>query len=1299
MTDEREATGPVLMRRDAERLRRLRRRMNDVVRRGKPADRISRQISELLDEGPGRVVARQRALPVITYPDSLPVATYRDQIIEAIGAHQVVIVAGETGSGKTTQLPKMCLEAGLGVRGEIGCTQPRRIAAVTVAARVSEELGVQGTATVGHQVRFDNATDPTTLIKFMTDGILLAQIPSDRLLLGYDALIIDEAHERSLNIDFLLGYLKQMLPRRPDLRVLVSSATLDVARFSQHFDNAPVIDVPGRTFPVEVRYQDPRQEEMDLPHEVARAVEGLTRSEPRGDILVFLSGEQDIRETEKVLSRRIRQSDTEVIPLLARLPVAQQRRAFQVGGRQRIVLATNVAETSVTIPGIRYVIDSGLARLNRYNPRTQVQRLHIEAISQASARQRQGRCGRLGPGICIRLGNEEEFAQRDDFTPPEIRRVSLASVILRMMDLGLGRVEQFPFLDPPAAIMVSDGYRELEELGALTRGGALTPLGRQLVRLPTEPRLGRMLLAAGKGGALEEVLTLVAALSVDDVRLRPIDKRDEADALHRRFQTETNDFAGLVKLWAYWKEACRAHRSRTGQRRFCHSQLLSYRRLREWENVRRQLAEVCREIGLKGATHAANDEQLLHALLPGLLNKVGMRTPEGDYRGARGVRFWLHPGSGVAKKRPPWVVAGELVDTSRLFGRTVAAIDVGWLEPLAGDLCSHSYGEPFWEPEEGYVRVKETVRLYGLPIIEGRQCDFSRVDLDAARSMFIAHALVRGEAPHLPAGVLRENTELFTELRQLEARTRCHDLLIDESDIVALYAARLGARVCSLPSLKRWFSGSTTAERESLRFSRDELLRSEPDALVDEHFPTVVTLGNVVLPLSYRHRRGEDIDGVTCVVPISDLDSVSAWSHDWGVPGLLPEKVLYLLRCLPKRIRKGLVPVPGAVKRFLSQEHDRSRSLREALTRFVRYETGEVIPSDMWPERVPDHLAVRFEVIDDSGKSLASGRDWEQVVREASEAVGGRLQAQRGRPTHGGDARPQTTQWQRTGLVRWDVGTLPERVDVGQSGMPVYHYPTLVDRGATVDLALLDHAELALRAHADGVHRLCMLGLEQPLRKLGGIPSLGQGALAGCAVLRMEPRPLTAALAEAAVRSLCQHQSGGIRTAEAFEAAVAQAAPKLYHEVRQLQAALGEAIPKAMEVLARCEGLNGEAFAVSVRDVRDQISALFRVESMARTPARWLMRYPAYLRAAEIRLEKLRQSVARDGEWMAILTPYLAQLPPLDPSLPETLHANHVVAYRWHLEEWRISLFAQQVGTATKVSAKRLDRLWSEAAR
>ncbi len=1245
------------------------------------------------DERQGRgVSARRDSFPSVRYPEALPVVEHRERILDALRDHQVIIVAGETGSGKTTQLPKMCLEAGFGAQGLIGCTQPRRIAAVTVAARVADELGVSDSR-VGHQVRFDNATDERTLISFMTDGILLAQIPSDRLLRRYDLLMIDEAHERSLNIDFLLGYLKGLLPRRPELRVVVSSATLDVERFSAHFGGAPVIDVPGRTYPVEVRYQLPREDDMDLPHEVVRAVEGLIREEPRGDMLVFLSGEQDIREVEKVLTRRVRQGDVEIIPLLARLPVAQQRRAFQVGGRRRIVLATNVAETSVTIPGIRYVIDSGLARLNRYNPRTQVQRLHIEPISQASARQRQGRCGRLGPGVCIRLGSEDEFARREPFTPPEIRRVSLASVILRMMDLGLGRVENFPFLDPPAPAMVRDGYRELEELGALNGARRLTDLGRRLVRLPVEPRLGRMLLAAGNEGPLDEVLTLVAALSVDDVRLRPMDQREAADLLHRRFQSETNDFAGILKLWAYWREACRTHRSRTGQRRFCHAQMLSYRRLREWANVREQLADATREMGLKGSRHAANDERLLKALLPGLLNKIGMRTPEGDYRGARGVRFWLHPGSGLAKKQPPWVVVGELVDTSRLFGRTVAAIDVGWIEPLAQRLCRYAYGEPYWDEQHGFVRAKETVRLYGLPIVEGRQRDYSRVDRAAARRIFIAHALVRGELPHLPPGVLRENAMLLADLHQLEERVRRHDLLVDEEELVDFYDERLGRGVASLPGLKRWISSCTELERDALRLTREVVLREEPDAGVEQAFPRTVTLGDVVLPLTYAHQRGEESDGVTCVVPLDEIARVSAWSHDWGVPGLLPEKVLFMLRSLPKRLRRELVPVPGAVERFLATEHDRSRPLIEALVKFVRYETGELVTPDMWPERIPDHLKVRFEVVDAKGRRLAMGREWEDVARQAAQAAGGALPSRGGR--RGVATQPRTRElerWHRRGVTTWCVEALPERVDVGQVGIPVYHYPAWVDRGDTVDLTLLANAEHARRCHADGVQRLSLLALEKSLRTLGTIPAMCRDAAVSAVVLGVDVRALVSGLAEASVRSLCQ-DDGVPRDATLFAERVADATGRLYALVRQLQEALEESLIMGAGVLAACERLGADAFADSVCDIRSQLNALFDVERIRRTPARWLGRYPAYLRALNVRVEKLPHGLARDRAWMAQMAPYVARVADRG-ELPESLRMDAWIPYRWMVEEWRISLFAQQVGTSLKVSPKRLDLVW-----
>jgi ATP-dependent helicase HrpA len=875
--------------------------------------------------------------PAIHYPPDLPISTHRELIADALRRHQVVIICGDTGSGKTTQLPKIALETGRGRQARIGCTQPRRLAAVTVAARVAEEFGQPPGRFIGYQHRFEQRVSPESRIVFMTDGLLLAETRRDRLLRAYDTLIIDEAHERSLNIDFLLGILQGILPRRPDLKLLISSATLDGERFARFFQDSPVLRIPGRLYPIDLRYRPPAEDDADLPRLVAHAVDELTGEAP-GDVLVFLPGERDIRETANTLQGR-HLPRTEIIPLLASLPAGEQQRAFRLSANRRIILATNVAETSVTIPGIRYVIDSGLARISRYHHRTRVQRLHIEPISQASANQRMGRCGRLGPGICIRLYDEEEFRRRDPHTDPEILRASLAGVILTMLDLRLGDITRFPFLDPPSPHMIKEGYRELLELGALAERPAaphafealapvLSPIGTRLARLPVEPRLGRILLAAHEEKALRDALIVVAAMECDDPRRRPIDKQTEADTCHARFLTPHSDFAALLQLWR-WYDVQTRQASQGVARRLCRDHFLSFPRMTEWRDLRDQLERLCRELQLNPQSAEGGDTGLHRSLLTGLLGSIGLRDPEtNDYRGPHGLRFALFPGSGLLKKRkheahpPPerasgspratpaltWLMAGEMVETSRLYARQAARIDPSWIEPLARHLCKYSYHSPEWDADKGYVRVRERVTLYGLVLVENRLRDYSRIAPAESRALFIRHALVAGEFPR-PPPCLGANFARLDALRLAEQKTRRHGQLLDEERVAAFYDRRLPAEICNADALRRWARQASAAELDALQFGPDDL----PAADIATGYPDTITVAGHHLPLTYHHNPGETEDGILCTLPAGLLENLRAWRAEWLVPGALPEKVHWMLSTLPGKTRRLLAPLDETV--------------------------------------------------------------------------------------------------------------------------------------------------------------------------------------------------------------------------------------------------------------------------------------------------------------------------------------------------------------------------------------------------
>ncbi|MEN8166589.1 MAG: ATP-dependent RNA helicase HrpA, partial [Pseudomonadota bacterium] len=1064
----------------------FRRRLQGLRKRrkaGQPFDLGLEKLVRDIEASKQRFERRKQQLPAPAFPAELPISARVEEIKALISRHQVIVLCGETGSGKSTQLPKICLSLGRGVEGFIGHTQPRRIAARTLASRIASELGVEPGSSVGYKVRFSDRTRPDTHIKLMTDGILLAEIQQDPYLNQYDTLIIDEAHERSLNIDFLLGYLKKLLPRRPDLKLIITSATIDPDRFSKHFNEAPVIEVSGRTYPVELHYRPLEEEgsyERDDPMQqaIVDAVDELSRID-RGDILVFLSGEREIRETAETL-RKHKLQLTEILPLYARLSPAEQGQVFKPHGKRRIVLATNVAETSLTVPGIRYVIDAGFARISRYSHRSKVQRLPVERISQASADQRKGRCGRLAAGICIRLYSQEDFDSRLPFTEPEIQRTNLASVILQMKLLGFGEIEAFPFVDPPDSRLIKDGYRVLEEIGAIGGDKRVTRLGKQLARLPVDPRIARMLLASAHAHCLREVMVIAAALSVPDPRDRPLEKQQQADEAHAQFKHEESDFLGYLQLWDQMEEQ-RRHLSKHKFRKHCRANFLSWTRMQEWHDIHTQLRMQMHDMGFKENAAEAGYEEIHRAVLSGLLSHIGFRSKERDYLGARNSRFHIFPGSGLFKKQPKWVVAAELVETTKLYARTVAAIQPAWVEAVAGHLLNRSYSEPHWEKRRGQVAGYEKVSLFGLTLVARRKINFGPIDPPVAREIFIRSALVDGDF-HTRAPFWRHNQELIEAVRDLEAKSRRRDILVDEERIYEFYEKRISQGIFNTPEFEKWLKKIAKQQPKLLYLEESDLLREEAERVSAEQFPDHLSIGGMQLPLEYHFDPGQQADGVALVVPQSVLNQVTEERLQWLVPGLLRERVIGLLRGLPKSLRRSFVPVPDYADACLKGLEASDRPLVQVLGERLKQMTGVHIPEDAWSEAgLPDHLRMQLRVVDEQGKTLGISRRLAEVKQIAAKK---------------GQSRPHqlaTPGMQRSGIKVWDFGELQQSVTVEQGGIRLVGFPALVDEGESVAIRLLDSEPLAQHNHKAGVRRLIMLKLNKEIRYLRrNLPNLAR---------------------------------------------------------------------------------------------------------------------------------------------------------------------------------------------------------------
>ena len=1236
------------------------------------------------------------------YPGELPICEHREEILALLKKNDVVIVCGDTGSGKTTQLPKMAMELGRGKNGRrIACPQPRRLAAVTVAERVAEELKSPVGGIIGYQHRFARRVSEETRVKFMTDGVLLAETRSDPLLRAYDTIIVDEAHERSLNVDFLLGILKRILEKRRDLKVIVSSATLDTERFSQFFGGAPTLSIPGRLFPIEIQYREPPDgEEADLPREISAAIRTLP---PNDDVLVFLPGERDIREAADYLGRSQFHRDDETIPLLASLPAAEQQRAFRPSQKRRVILATNVAETSVTIPGIRAVVDSGLARISRYVHRTQVQRLQIEPVSQASARQRAGRCGRLGPGTCIRLYSEKDFESREAYTPPEVLRSSLAGVILTMLDLRLGNIENFPFIDPPRPTMIREGLRELLELGAIRHDAdhdiALTATGRKLARIPVEPRLARMLLAASQFATLPSALPIVAAMSCDDPRRRPVDEKEKADQAHAQFRVPGSDFLGTLKLWKWWDEKSK-ELSQTQLRKLAPKTYLSYPKMREWRDLVRQLTDLSKRLGLDIESDNGGPDALHRALLTGLLARIGHLDPEtNDYRGAHALRFALHPSSVLGKRRssarpprqsgnkalgqsgnsPEWIVAGELVDTSRLFARNAAEIDVRWIEPLAGDIAKHSYRSPEWDAENGFVRATEQVTLYGLVIVPARRRDYSRIDPALSRQMFLLHALAMGEFPHPPPSV-RENAALIGEIKKRAERLRRPELF-DANALVQHFDEAIPREIVSTRDLVKWLRVATDEEKSRFRLDKRQWLPKV--GVSSAAFPDSIRIGGVKLALSYRHTPDDpERDGITCTVRKSDAAVLKLWSADWLVPGALPEKLAFLLGVLPSSLRRVVSPISDTVAIIAPLLSPGEKPLVDAVREVLKTHNGIAIPSAAWENvKYPPHLLVRYRIKDEDGKIVAETRDLDAAL--AAAGVGGRSASA---------SSPHNDEKH----VSWDFGTLDERQTASSAGWTLTHYPALSDEGDGVRIKLFKSADDAARAHEAGVIRLFFLRLTQHTRPSFATNRLPLSAGLYLGTIGYERSRIADDLLWAAIRKGAVEGLAPIRSKEDFETRLRERRGAIDAARAELSALFSSILESAAECAERLETA---APAEDIYDaVETQLAWLVFPGFLKAVPPERLKHYDRYLRGIRVRIDRARSNPSGDRTKESRVAPYWEQYrEAILGKGPKIANRDALAEYRWMVEEFRVSVFAPEVRAAIPVSEKRLDAKWAEA--
>ncbi|MEW2486993.1 ATP-dependent RNA helicase HrpA [Streptomyces sp. NPDC048411] len=1288
---------------------RLGRRLEGARRIRKPEARqaVLDEIATQAGKAAERLAGRAERMPALSYPEELPVSQKKDEILEAIRDHQVVIVAGETGSGKTTQIPKICMELGRGVRGMIGHTQPRRIAARTVAERVADELKTPLGEAVGWKVRFTDQVNPdATYLKLMTDGILLAEIQTDRELLAYDTIIIDEAHERSLNIDFLLGYLARLLPKRPDLKVVITSATIDPERFARHFGDAPIVEVSGRTYPVEVRYrplleEDTDDSDRDQITAICDAVDELQTEGP-GDVLVFLSGEREIRDTADALNKK-NLRHTEVLPLYARLSHAEQHRVFQRHTGRRIVLATNVAETSLTVPGIKYVIDPGNARISRYSHRTKVQRLPIERVSQASANQRKGRCGRTSDGICIRLYSEDDFLTRPEFTDAEILRTNLASVILQMTAAGLGDIEKFPFIDPPDHRNIRDGVQLLQELGALDPDEKdpkkrLTQLGRKLSQLPVDPRLARMVIEADRNGCTREVMVIAAALSIQDPRERPSDKQTQADQQHARFKDETSDFLAFLNLWRYIREQ-QKERGSSSFRRMCKQEYLNFLRIREWQDIYAQLRTVAKQMGIHPNEEDAPEQAVHTSLLAGLLSHIGLKdTEKNEYLGARNAKFAIFPGSALFKKQPRFVMSAELVETSRLWARVNARVEPEWIEPLAQHLLKRTYSEPHWEKDQAAVMAYERVTLYGVPIVAQRKINFGRIDAETSRDLFIRNALVEGDW-RTHHQFFHDNRKLLGEVEELEHRARRRDILVDDETLFDFYDQRIPEHVVSGAHFDSWWKHKRRDEPDALDFERSMLINEKAGAVTKDDYPDSWRQGKLKFKVTYQFEPGADADGVTVHIPLQVLNQVTAEGFDWQIPGLREDVVTELIRSLPKPIRRHYVPAPNYAGRFLERAVPLQELLPVTLARELQQMVGVQVSADDFDlSRIPDHLKITFRIVDERRRRVAEDKDLEalklQLRPKARQALSKAAAATAG---------PSGESIERSGLTDWTIGTLNRVFETRRAGQPVKAYPALVEQegaaAGTVAVRLFDTEAEQQQAMWRGTRKLILLNIPVNPAKFVSDKLTNQQKLA----LSRNPHGSVQALFEdcatAAADRLIGAHGGPAWDEESFR--------KLYDKVRADLVALTEhTVAQVQQVLAawqscerRLKATNSLVLVNNVADVRNQLAALVPPGFVTRTGLRRLPDLMRYLVAADRRLQQMPTAVQRDTTRMEKVHEMQDEYAWLLEQMPQGRPVpQEVLDIRWMIEELRVSYFAHALGTAYPVSDKRIVKAIDAAA-
>ena len=1281
------------MQADRYRLRRALDSIRQAARDRKPFDRKLDQLKQSLAQSLELRNRRETTRPACNFNLDLPILARREEIGNAIRDHQVVVICGETGSGKSTQLPKICLDIGRGITGFIGHTQPRRVAARTIAARLAEELNSSLGEYVGFQIRFTDTTKPHSFIKLMTDGILLAETQGDRFLDRYDTIIIDEAHERSLNIDFLIGYLKNILPKRHDLRVIITSATIDAQSFAAHFSTpdriTPIIEVSGRTYPVEVRYRPAESvgendEAESIPDQIARAASELCQEGP-GDILTFLPTERDILEVAKRLRSRAfaTYEKIQILPLYGRLSIAEQNKVFKPTGQRRMVLATNVAESSLTVPGIRYVIDTGTARISRYSPRSKVQRLPIEPISRASADQRKGRCGRVGPGICIRLFSEDDFSKRDQYTTPEIRRTNLAAVILRMLSLSLGTVDEFPFLDPPRTDAINDGYKTLFELGAVDDHRRLTEIGKKLGRLPIDPRLGRMILAADQEGCLHEMLIIASALEVQDPRDRPIEKQKHADEAHAKFAHEDSDFLTYLNLWDFYHNLRDKH-SRGQIRKACQQNFLSDIRMREWQDVHRQLVQLANEGGLKASVRRNNADSIHRSLLCGLLSNVAMRRDGPEYEGAGGTSFFVWPGSASFARKPKWIVAGELVETSRRYLRTVAPIQPNWIEPLAAHIVKRSYTDPFWSRTSGTVLAYEKVTLFGLTIVAGRRTPYGQHDSETARRLFIEHALVGGDFDSEPR-FLKHNRKLLADLQSLGAKSRAPDYLVGDSAQYAFYDAHLPQDCYDAASLNRWLKEAAPADSDRLKMTLTDLL-GESSGQDTSAFPDQLNTGSLNLEIDYRFQPGEEDDGLTITVPKEGLQQLDQRRLEWLVPGRVEEKLTALIRSLPKAQRRSFIPAPDVARRAAEMMPFAEGDFLAVAAQTLSKIAGETLaPHAFKLDKLPQHLRMNVRVVDESGELLAEGRDLVQLAA----AIGVEASANA--------SLVSDIAWERDGIRVWDFGELPDSITIRRGDFVLEAYPSLIDAGDSVSLRLATTREVAkMQTHA-GLRRLFCLAEHGELKsQVYWLPQIDRLQL--YAATMPHSRDLREQLIDLAAELAFMRGQSMPRDAEAFEAARKSGRKELLVAAQDLARVVAPLLEHYHQIEVKLGEAASPTLRDSVTDIRKQLASLTADGFWTATPWNWLTQYPRYLQAILLRLDKLCTGGGpRDRQIMQELAPHQHRYEErVEAGGVPSERAAALEEYRWMLEEFRVSLFAQQIGTSIKISPQRLEKQWGK---